>query len=739
MNHPLKKAVSRLGNRSGQVAVFVALIFQVLFLFFAMVINVGLLVHHKINLQNSVDLAAYYGAMRQAEGMNAIAHTNYQIRQSWKLLTWRYRGIGAAGEIDSQGQAQPFLKEKPGNYASGADSDSPAGGKWADFYDAPAFCITYVPFRPMPVDENTCRWQASGTPVKLFRSPAIIAGFIGFSHAVKSATDALISKAVERCKIVGPYNYMMLGKFVVAFNIDQADRMALINKISRSMSEKGDDFTDIEGNSVKDGVKATLEKNLTYANKASYTFDVYNSLGQDGCNAASVSSNAPARWLNRINIMPGFKYIDTDCTREEIQGVQKELVGGQPLPGGTGPQFYYEGILKQEIDSISPFIGPRQDPDNLNNLSLGVEKNPWCMSYVGVKATAKPSIPFTPFGTITLKARAFAKPFGGRVGPWFYKKWPRGYESTGSARSEQTDERVPKRVKDPGQIGDISDRYVNYSRFVGDPNGLASKLVYSRSAKAIYSLDKEWGGDRDEWKQKVKTKEDAYGEAAVDDGNSPNFSHWDHLPYFSGSGGSGDILAWNGSASTPMRALEMASILPDAFDYAYYSIEPDFYNNYYLKLKNGLLAKKGGLDNGATLRPDIGYHAGGGSLETFSVKDQTRFVRSGAGSYPLGPLEIQSKLTYLSLDWRHALTGWADQSLEDYRLDLTRFGKCLFPSDVDSQPALNPPTSGNCASGGTTGYSVKLVSPDYLKKTDLQLGGDNAGTGPLYNPPKDDF
>ncbi|HEX4922761.1 MAG TPA: pilus assembly protein TadG-related protein, partial [Bdellovibrionales bacterium] len=45
-------------NRRGQMALFVALLFQILFVFFAMVVNVGLLVHDKINLQNSVDLGA---------------------------------------------------------------------------------------------------------------------------------------------------------------------------------------------------------------------------------------------------------------------------------------------------------------------------------------------------------------------------------------------------------------------------------------------------------------------------------------------------------------------------------------------------------------------------------------------------------------------------------------------------------------------------------------------------------
>src|SRR5688500_17817747 len=84
-------------NQKGQVAIFVALIFQVVFVFFALMINVGLLIHHKINLQHSTDLAAYYGTMKQAEQFNAIAHINFQMRQAWKLLTWRYRVLGTFG------------------------------------------------------------------------------------------------------------------------------------------------------------------------------------------------------------------------------------------------------------------------------------------------------------------------------------------------------------------------------------------------------------------------------------------------------------------------------------------------------------------------------------------------------------------------------------------------------------------------------------------------------------------
>ena len=161
-------------NEKGQVAIFVALIFQLLFLFFAMIINVGLLIHHKINLQNSVDLAAYYGAMKQGETLNAIGHINYQIRQSWKLLTWRYRELGTAGNFS---KAHPF--DKPFieicNEADCSTESVLKDPSYKSFYDSPAFCITYVPFRPMPTNENTCKASEENKNIPIFSAPRIYA------------------------------------------------------------------------------------------------------------------------------------------------------------------------------------------------------------------------------------------------------------------------------------------------------------------------------------------------------------------------------------------------------------------------------------------------------------------------------------------------------------------------------------------------------------------------------------
>src|ERR1700679_2559585 len=98
-----------MNGQRGQASILIAIIFQVLFIFFAMVVNVGLLVHDKINLQNSTDIAAYYGAMKQAEVLNAMAQTNYQIRQAYKLLNWRLWVLADAGRNSVLNQTQPAL------------------------------------------------------------------------------------------------------------------------------------------------------------------------------------------------------------------------------------------------------------------------------------------------------------------------------------------------------------------------------------------------------------------------------------------------------------------------------------------------------------------------------------------------------------------------------------------------------------------------------------------------------
>lgn len=729
-----RSSILPIRNRNGQVALFVALIFQVLFLFFAMVINVGLLVHHKINLQNSVDLAAYYGAGKQAENLNALSHMNYQIRQSWKLLSWRYRMLGSAGAFEQH----PYNKETKTLNESLALESVASTEPGAGYQEAPAFCITYIPFKPMPPGENTCKNMASLSGIKLFQTPRVF-GFLAISAQMAAMSTMLKENALKRCRDFGSYNYVMLGKFIVAFNTDQRDRMTVLNELSRTMSNSTDDFYDLDGDSVKVGIENTFNNNLTAPNREHITkFKIYNSLGDPKCGTTS-DKNRPVKWLSPIKIYPGFSYIDTTCENNGPAG-GSITPSGKELSGDPSsyPHYYDQTVFKGDIENLAQFIGYRSNLTDTYNFSLGVEKNPWCMAYVGVSAETQPSIPFSPFGSIKLKARAFVKPFGGRIGPWYKSTWSRrDMDNQSSDGGSSVDALIPPRVTDISSLaGTMADeqnkrlRAANYSRYVGDPIGLKSAKMIGYYGKSIYELDPTW---------KTYQTPPAATTGLYPGDSAPNFNDWDDLPFkYNQNNGSGDILAWDQASQQPsrMRSLELSAVAPNTFDIAYYSIDADFYHNYYTRMKKGFIQKVGN-SVAANFRPDIGYHKGykngAFNLDEYSVKDQISEVSAKDSELILPPKETLPFSVAFSKDsWAHLLTGWGSVSLSDYSLNPGTFGKC------SAEPEAGVPNPGGCVVGGSTGYSVKIISSDYLN-SDLQLGGENTPKGAILNPPPSDF
>ncbi len=721
-------------NEKGQVAIFVALIFQLLFLFFAMIINVGLLIHHKINLQNSVDLAAYYGAMKQGESLNAIGHINYQIRQSWKLLSWRYRQLGTAGNFS----VHPFNKPnveicKAADCSAEAVSPDP---QFKLFYEAPAFCITYVPFRPMPKNENTCRESENGRKIPLFQAPRVYAPFIGSSQVLKSMAEAFLKSMDNRCKIFGPMNYVLLGRFVLAFSKDQAEKKLLMRHLARGLSESKHDFFDLDGESGKDGMIETLERNMTGPNKEGYNrnsdVEIFNALGSDECNSSGTDTYSPPKFLSEVKIYPAFTYTDTSCQKEKnIETVVRMFDDGinNNFPDSYGNG---SGAFDKFVDLVKPYVS--YYPPAPYNYSLGYEKNPWCMSYVGIAAKTTPKIPFAPLGGVTLKARAFAKPFGGKIGPWYGDSWPVTSPRSVDSEGHRADNLLPPRVEDFASLGPANSdfrRFANYSKYPGDKFGLKSRLTLGQWGKAIYGLDKLFrvGAYSD------NTNTGAGYDQNPDNADAPNFAHWNDVGLDFKDTKHGDILAWDDKirGKNPMRRLETIAIAPDLFDITYYSIEGDFFNLYFKRIRDGFLVKRPGYDY--LPRSDLGSRVGDSSLESFSIKDQMAVVREA--SLQSNRLEISNKLTYVVVppDANQGgnkiaplLTSWVGKSISDYSLSREVFAHC------DTPPAADSPTSGNCVGPGRTGYSVKLVSEDYLKSTSQPIGGPGT-TGRIKNPP----
>ncbi|MCB0369766.1 MAG: Tad domain-containing protein, partial [Bdellovibrionales bacterium] len=642
----LKSNKSLLTGNKGQVALFVALIFQVLFLFFAMIVNVGLVVHHKINLQNSVDMAAYYGAMKQAELLNSIAHINYQMRQSWKLLAWRYRVIGSAGDE----QFHPYVHLPTGLIRQGMDqefSNDPKTNSGQGNFMNPPFCVTYNPFNEgiVPNGETTCKHSldpnVAARAIHLFKPPAIHANFISFAKATKQITINMQKAAQNRCIIVGPFNYITIGRFMLAYQLDQYTRRVTISRISRNMSQSINDFWDIDGGSVKDGSEETFKRNLSEANKESsgLTFKLYNSLADKGCGNIPSDNEAPPPWLSEIRVFPMVYYLDLKNCDFTIGSTKQPTLDYVPKSFDlknisnvdsadneiSMPYSYFNGKLnnnpglKEKIKYIAQSMSLYNDR---YRFVVGFEKNPWCEAYVGIKASSNPKIPFAP-SDLTLTATSFAKPFGGRIGPWYYKNWSKGTPESTGGPTDRIDEQLPLRVKDIATLQSDEKFYANplrianYSKYIGDPYGLRSWRSLAYMTKALYNLNSK--SPYRNVSPITATDNKILGTRSQ---AAPRIEDWSTIDAGVDENKEKDILAWNNEddKESGMRELEIAALAPDQFDLAYYSIEPNFYANYYKKLRDGLI-KKIGLDE-QFLRPDLGARVGDPKLEKFSVKDQ---------------------------------------------------------------------------------------------------------------------
>ncbi|MFN8792367.1 MAG: pilus assembly protein TadG-related protein [Bdellovibrionales bacterium] len=747
-----------LRNSRGQVAIFVALLFQVLFLFFAMIVNVGLLIHHKVNLQNSVDIAAYYGAMKQAEVLNAIAHVNYQIRQSWKLLVWRHRVLGSAGAEAETRPSLPLEKLLSNQSALGEVLAGNGNPDYMQLYKRPRFCIAYAPHEvqgsstaPGQADnENTCKRSYLANHEVRLPDPnvLIIPGFIRFGITVGNAIRQAISNSKKRCANVGALNYFVGGKFILAHTLDSEERMRLIKYLADGISTQSDDFFEISGQNARQGIEKTLLKNLTAANRESVEFRVLNGFAQGQCRASGgqVGShqdlNLPP-WLVPIEVYPVWLY--ADCAYRDAGAVDIRIKARQ-LDSFNTPEIIAQAQpdLRTNVEAIQQFLRPRPT-------LVGFEKDPWCAGYVGIKATARPKIPFMPLSEVEISAEAYSKPFGGRIGPWYFRNWQPS--QAGQARINETansynrfqmlEPNGPVRVTNLGSItSNIDDPswVPNLGRFAGDgqneqnPGGYAVERVLGYFHRAILN----------------PATYTALGAGAtypfqlIQDAG-PSLNYYDSIgnSYNTPEGEALDQLSWSvpSNGAPKLRLLEIAGIAPNLFDLAYYSIDPDFYNNYYKVIQAGL-QNRPGWDSRHRILGDLGSRfRGEARTEQFNIFDQMRIQRDLT---PGTLLDSDIQMPFMVKNPVHLLNSWSVDTLKDYRTSRTNFGKCYAPLSGQVTPdefekPLDPPVPGNCVDGGRVGYSVKLVSRKHLQDSSLPLGGENAPPGPLRNPPPDNW
>ncbi len=791
-------------NQKGQVAIFVALIFQILFVFFAILINVGLLVHHKINLQQSADLAAYYGAMKQAESLNAIAHINFQIRQAWKLLAWRYRIVGTFGfqRTNNPPASLPIFPIElkygpPSEMISSAAVNSGAcpvgGGDTVNTATHPFFCISHGGMKGWRGGSNengckiNCGLMTTGVPIIVNAIPNLgVVRDNGVSASISTAIVNTNNALRSLCESVGNANINVLAKMILSYRREMMMRSQTLMMLAGNLSK--DKFLDLDGGEVLKGATNTFRNNLTEANLDSGTnlsFRTYNSLADPRCamkTDLSLAGNKSetGEFLKRIEFNM-IEFFIHDCGwRTSVPPTDPTNPAGQAFRSGriynAGLSDLSDGVADTpKINSIDQAVKDEilrlVQIDN-DKYTTGYEKNPWCPAYYAVTASSEPMIPFLPLVKIKLNAKAVAKPFGGSVGPWYGRKWDRSAKNTQdditiTDQNLQLDENLPV-AKNIGSVAVTKTQYArllpNFSRYVGDTLGLSDPDYIGEYHSALL-------------KRRPRSNPVPFSNGKVADTNPetntlsepaswPSLTSWDNA--FNVNDSNYDPLTKEpNDRDSYFRDLEVSAIAPNQFDLSYYSIDPDFYNNYYLRISKNFGALKQSAQMGPDLvsyvRPDFGYSTKVYNKNDFSVRHQMEIVKKtiGTNSSGLSPKSnMLEAFFYLITNQSSLLTGWTFRNFTDFdtfpkddidSADGTMaFGRCKddwqkesgsppgYGSPVDTPPL--PPTPGNCVTGGRVGYSVKLVSPALLRATspDQPLGGPGT-SGKILNPIPADF
>ncbi|MBC7458820.1 MAG: Tad domain-containing protein [Bdellovibrionaceae bacterium] len=798
-------------NYQGQVAIFVALIFQIVFILFALMINVGLLVHHKINLQQSADLAAYYGAMKQAEMLNVVSHVNFQIRQAYKLLTWRYRILGTFGM--QKPQLNPgVLMEFPIKHTNGTFTYNPASENFTcpnglGPNDIPFMCLNHYGFKdyvsPATTLETLCQTNCNrfdGLPltIPVLSTGSTVGGGIydifeigNFNAAITAANTKL--DAV--CNGAGPATVAQLAKFYVSYLQDVNNKKLFAKMLMVNLSADEKEQLDIDGKKVIDGVKNTFQNNLTEANNSSLkdnTFETYNSLSPahgGECSYPRVTNvkkpegDPSSALFAEINF--GFiQYFILKCKQANDRSPRdfkaQSIYNLNNIPK-LEPDLYDQikkGISQTVADRIQDIM-----EQNNSDHTVGIEKNPWCGVYYGVKATSTPIIPFLPISKVKLHAAAFAQPFGGSIGPRAYREWmPSSNRSdpTGGALT-QTDRNLPiqnllasgttfSTLKDNAKI------LLNYSNYVGDSKGLAdAKFV------AIYHdmlLNRSVANDSQPSVSSGKAIEPTKGLDTSKPSVWPSYAEWNDLTVDLSKPEYDPIAHAENNQNSFLRDIEISVVAPNQFETTYYSIEPDFYNVYVKdKLDKSFdkLKSQAGLNGTKMYIPkDFGHNARiSGIPKGYSVRNQLAVVQNvmragnpssqptlttysfSGGSHSAGISTISSSyFNYVPFLPGSLLTSWTMKDLvsDDYSVitqENTKmpFAQCLDEGiqgrdgyesiagqdDPRGRSEKLPPSPGNCITGGRTGYSVKIVSPASLFGDRKLVGG--SAVGPLRNPP----
>jgi len=440
------------GNR-GQLSIFMGITLILVMSMLAFIINVGLFVKAKINLQNSVDAAAFSGAAVQARQLTNIAYANWELRNTYKEWMFKYYILGQLGQM-------PYnLKETCISGKNVVDYRLPtppiSGFAPFDKYNVPSICIHNNS------KTNICPMFAlPGIP----RFPAVAVAGIAEIH------EAFVTKLVEEkgkdCSRRSKANFLTALTWAYGSGIGDMPEAPLVvtnrpgawpEALELAMRIRNLEMivnrpavADIQRKTIGD-LQMGAGREIGFNERPLKAFwSAYKNLGggvyKDCISGEKVSGVDCGKVTDEL----AATFSLTELPPQSFDALQRgESVSSFLIPpGSTYPSGSGKVTDKQYLDlqlmpvNLATMFSTFVDTAN-NNVSLGgvvseatcgvsktalpvpgyilgYNKNPKVLTYYAVKGEGKFIGLFFPMlnsDGIKLTAYAAAKPFGGRIGP----------------------------------------------------------------------------------------------------------------------------------------------------------------------------------------------------------------------------------------------------------------------------------------------------------------------------------
>ena len=436
-------------SEKGQLSIFLGIIMVIVITMMGFIINVGLFVKAKINLQNAVDSAAWAGAAAQSRQLSNISYLNWEMRNTYKEWMFKYYVLGQLGLgtqldptiVSSQSNTNFRLVPFPGSNEF-------------DPFNLPSTCM------PFGGSKDICKlFSTPGLP--RFEAP----GLLGIDEQHQSFENVIVKIKADNCskKSIRNFGSAMIwaygikkeffndtptaaghrtGAWVQAIELGLRMRNleAIVNRppVNDPICFAGSGCTTY-GQLAQDQATNPYNERPIKAFRSAFR-NLSGGSNKDGQITDEFAAtfkltelrpkvfNAGANSLS-TTLMPPNPTVNIGST--SFQASQKSYVDLIALPLNL-VTFYTTLVTNNSGEAISSIVGntPVEGACGATKTGLpvpgymfGFVKNPKVLTYYAVKGEAKFIGLFYPFADndgVTLQAYAAAKPFGGRVGPMLF-------------------------------------------------------------------------------------------------------------------------------------------------------------------------------------------------------------------------------------------------------------------------------------------------------------------------------